>query len=130
MTRAVARGGQGEGGQGGRGAECWEENWEIQPQNHKNRENQGKWEEKGKVGSLPGACPCGLVMTVQPFSTQFSFLFLYTKSEDLEQRSYGESALNFHPDLITPLCVIKYQFDNQLSVPIQFCDSWYLLLVI
>ena len=30
---------------------------------HKNRDNQEKWEEKGqigkKMGSLPGACPCG-----------------------------------------------------------------------
>ena len=49
--RAVARGG---GGQGQRAPE-------ICTISHKNRENQGKWEEKGeigkKMGSLPGSLP-------------------------------------------------------------------------
>ena len=51
--------------QKGAGAECpppldGKKFWKI---SHTNWENQGKWEEKGKIwkkiGSLPGACPCG-----------------------------------------------------------------------
>ena len=52
-VRPVARGGQGAAPVGKKFGKI----------SHKNRENQGKWEEKGKIGKkmgrLPGACPCG-----------------------------------------------------------------------
>ena len=61
--KACAGEGQGRSQRGQGGSECPPDGKNFLKISHKNRENQDKWEEKGKIGkkmgSLLGACPCG-----------------------------------------------------------------------